>query len=258
MDFIGKVCPYCKTEFTEDDDIVVCSVCEMPHHKECWIENNGCTTFGCTGTIVGVDKYNEGLNEGLYCKKCGSVYTEGQVFCSSCGERLVADNSMENKAYNVNHEQNFYESDKDESNDMKTFIGSSSSYYINKFNEIEYNNGQIKWNWAAFFFNIYWVVYRKMYVLATIMLFVELLFELIIDDESMSRCISFIISILCGMYGNHFYMKHAEKHVQAVKYMDITAKERYLKSKGGTSVSAVIGFLAIFFIIGFIIGVLEY
>lgn len=49
--FQGKKCPYCKSEFKEDDVIVICSVCEMPHHLSCWQENNGCTTFGCTGTI---------------------------------------------------------------------------------------------------------------------------------------------------------------------------------------------------------------
>ena len=48
---VGKVCPYCKGVFSEDDDVVVCSECEMPHHKACWMENQGCTTFGCTGTI---------------------------------------------------------------------------------------------------------------------------------------------------------------------------------------------------------------
>lgn len=49
--FQGKACPFCKTTFKEDDVIVVCSVCDMPHHLSCWQENNGCTTFGCTGTI---------------------------------------------------------------------------------------------------------------------------------------------------------------------------------------------------------------
>lgn len=37
--------------FTKDDQIVVCGTCEMPHHLSCWQENNGCTTFGCTGVI---------------------------------------------------------------------------------------------------------------------------------------------------------------------------------------------------------------
>ena len=53
--YIGKVCPYCKTAFTEQDEIVICSACDMPHHKDCWIENQGCTTFGCSGTIEGLN-----------------------------------------------------------------------------------------------------------------------------------------------------------------------------------------------------------
>ena len=54
-EYIGKTCPFCRTEFQEGDDIVVCSACDMPHHKECWIENKGCTTFGCSGTIKNID-----------------------------------------------------------------------------------------------------------------------------------------------------------------------------------------------------------
>ena len=37
--------------FTKEDQIVMCGICEMPHHLSCWQENNGCTTFGCTGVI---------------------------------------------------------------------------------------------------------------------------------------------------------------------------------------------------------------
>ena len=54
-EYIGKVCPYCKSEFKEGDNIVVCSACDMPHHRECWVENQGCTTFGCQGTIQGLE-----------------------------------------------------------------------------------------------------------------------------------------------------------------------------------------------------------
>ena len=53
--YIGKVCPFCRTAFEKEDDVVVCSACEMPHHKDCWIENQGCTTFGCMGTIKGLE-----------------------------------------------------------------------------------------------------------------------------------------------------------------------------------------------------------
>lgn len=49
--YIGKTCPYCKTPLTEGDTVVVCGVCDMPHHLSCWQDNRGCTTFGCTGSI---------------------------------------------------------------------------------------------------------------------------------------------------------------------------------------------------------------
>ena len=50
-EYIGKTCPYCKTPLVEGDTVVFCSVCDMPHHLSCWQDNQGCTTFGCTGSI---------------------------------------------------------------------------------------------------------------------------------------------------------------------------------------------------------------
>ena len=49
--YIGKTCPYCKTPLVEGDTVVFCSVCDMPHHLSCWQDNQGCTTFSCTGSI---------------------------------------------------------------------------------------------------------------------------------------------------------------------------------------------------------------
>lgn len=49
--YFGKTCPYCKTPLLETDVVAVCGTCDMPHHLSCWQDNQGCTTFGCTGTI---------------------------------------------------------------------------------------------------------------------------------------------------------------------------------------------------------------
>lgn len=100
-EFIGKICPYCKTEFKENDDVVVCSTCDMPHHKDCWIANEGCTTFGCLGAIKNPDgtqstvtatsmNYEEPQhnNETIYCTKCGSPNPSTSLFCSKCGNQL--------------------------------------------------------------------------------------------------------------------------------------------------------------------------
>lgn len=97
-DFIGKICPYCKGKLTESDDIVVCSECEMPHHKDCWIENQACTTFGCLGTISGLGN-NEVTQQNSseqplmnidirYCMKCGKPHKVTDCFCSNCGKNL--------------------------------------------------------------------------------------------------------------------------------------------------------------------------
>ena len=92
--YANKTCPYCKTGFSEDDIVVVCSVCEMPHHKECWIENTACTTFGCTGTITFP---NGGMTEAditfegippVFCSRCGTPSFGGTPICARCGTPL--------------------------------------------------------------------------------------------------------------------------------------------------------------------------
>ena len=103
-DYIGKVCPYCKTKFVPGDDIVVCSDCDMPHHKDCWIENQGCTTFGCLGTIktaenettsvtsshMNYDDSGAGAAGGIvFCSQCGNRNPAAASFCAHCGSRLV-------------------------------------------------------------------------------------------------------------------------------------------------------------------------
>ncbi|MDR1481354.1 MAG: GYF domain-containing protein [Synergistaceae bacterium] len=45
---IGKICPYCKAKIAASEDLKVCPICNMPHHQNCWDENKGCTTFGCS------------------------------------------------------------------------------------------------------------------------------------------------------------------------------------------------------------------
>ena len=107
-DYTGKICPYCKTEFRPGDDIIVCSECDMPHHKDCWVENQGCTTFGCLGTIKAADNtvssvtatqmnYEDSRNTSapvnsgvVFCTQCGAQNAITSSFCSHCGNRLAA------------------------------------------------------------------------------------------------------------------------------------------------------------------------
>lgn len=42
------VCPYCRMAFDEaSPPKIFCTACGMPHHEDCYLENGGCTVFGC-------------------------------------------------------------------------------------------------------------------------------------------------------------------------------------------------------------------
>ena len=99
-EYVGKICPYCKCTIREDDDVVICSECEMPHHRDCWVENQGCTTFGCTGTIQGVGngptsvtattlQYETPQTGMVYCTRCGAACKPGTNFCIKCGNPMT-------------------------------------------------------------------------------------------------------------------------------------------------------------------------
>ncbi len=120
-EYVGKICPYCKTEIKEGDEVKVCPECGIPHHAGCWEENHGCTTFGCkeqhyeeqhTNPTDVCANCGAPLGDGQdfcpkcgtpknapkdnICAKCGAVLQEGQAFCPKCGQKvgLAVDESV--------------------------------------------------------------------------------------------------------------------------------------------------------------------
>lgn len=79
--YVGKICPFCKTAINETDEVMVCPACATLHHKVCWDENKGCTTFGCSEQHY----VAQGTNPTDVCKKCGAALGDGQDFCPKCG-----------------------------------------------------------------------------------------------------------------------------------------------------------------------------
>lgn len=106
------VCPYCQTNIKNSADVIICSSCKTPHHKECWEENKGCTVFGCdknpnTGnkgidigdeTIDSVKKIIEqGKKKQIPCPKCNALIPEGSLYCSYCGFAFKEENKTKAK-----------------------------------------------------------------------------------------------------------------------------------------------------------------
>mgnify|MGYP000310271153 CR=1 FL=1 len=75
-EYVGKVCPFCKTEIKDGDKVKVCPECGIPHHATCWEENKGCTTSGCK---------EQHTIQPYVCSKCGNPLSDEQAFCPKCG-----------------------------------------------------------------------------------------------------------------------------------------------------------------------------
>lgn len=99
-------CPYCQSNIKSDNELQYCKECGTPHHKECWEENGGCTTYGCGQnphskkdkvnvgnlTIEQIRELNSGVSSQTYnaCVKCGGKIETDSVYCKYCGNRIAA------------------------------------------------------------------------------------------------------------------------------------------------------------------------
>ncbi|MFP3903148.1 MAG: RING finger protein [Armatimonadota bacterium] len=64
---VGEVCPYCLSPIRPGDPIIVCPNCEIPHHRDCWFDNDGCTTYGCHTTADRIaDSFPEARSQGAF------------------------------------------------------------------------------------------------------------------------------------------------------------------------------------------------
>lgn len=271
IDYVGKICPYCKTELKSTDDIVVCSECDMPHHKDCWIENQGCTTFGCLGTIQAPGSSNtsaEGNNiinnyvqmphisstqaTNTFCTKCGRQNNASDLFCSGCGTPLNSVNQQartqqfvqQNPAYQsqtTNANQNSYSSSYTYSvanNDEDSYIQIKTEYYKPKFAQMRTSNSKASWNWCAFLVSPYWFIYRKMYAWGYGIL--GIVFVLSLIGNLFSSILSLGLYITVGVLGNHLYMKQIDKYSNESKYLNEPIKSQHMQKKGGVNSTAVV------------------
>jgi len=45
-------CPYCGTGIRDGDVSIFCPSCGVEYHQECWLDSEGCATYGCSQTGI--------------------------------------------------------------------------------------------------------------------------------------------------------------------------------------------------------------
>lgn len=264
----GLSCPRCNKPFVEGDDIVSCPDCGLPHHRACWMELGHCHDAHLHNTDQQWSRPTEKPQE----QPQSSVQPE-----------------QPRAEYHYNEYKPFsqyetpaprYETDEDidgvSANDYAVVIGSKTHYYIPRFRRIAIGeNGG--WNWGAFFFGAYWLIYRKMYLGGFLLLILNLfqtfmttyvLSALKITDMQMLydalyatmyspatvdkkqlllllsiwilSAIMIAFKIMLALFGNKLYHRHCSEVVRKARARvpDLSSPE--LMGIGGTSIGVVL------------------
>ena len=134
--------------------------------------------------------------------------------------------------------------------EAEAFIGKNSSFYLEKW-KLHSESTLKGWNWAALFFSIEWMAYRKMYAEAilsfmlvlTISFGISAIFIFGIGADfsfTLGRIVGDISRLSAGIFGNYLYRKKAIRVLKSVIHENDTERLNYLKRKGGVNAVGVI------------------
>ncbi len=127
----------------------------------------------------------------MACPFCKESIQDGALICRHCGSILNATNTINLGTITRS--------------EISEFVGMNVGYYIHKFSDFTYSGRDrfcLTWNWYAFGFGSFWMLYRKMYIQAL----VTFIFSCIPG-------LNLFVHIIIGAIGNHLYYEHVKKNI---------------------------------------------
>ena len=151
-----------------------------------------------------------------------------------------------------------------ESRQLSALVGSNAYYYLDNWTPLLRGwSRSAGFNWAAFFLSGIWLPYRKMYK-ATVLFYVIIIVESIVEEmvfvgilgrpetsAALERVVGLVAAIICGAYGNRWYLSHARAVVSELSGAGLRddALMQMLSKRGGTSVAASLGMFVLFIVV---------
>lgn len=148
-----------------------------------------------------------------------------------------------------------------DSQQLQAFVGSNARYYLGKWMPIlQSRHTSAGFNWAAFLLSGLWLPYRKMYrvtlIFYAIIILVSTLEEVVFvgmlgeaeTPTAFDRAVGLIAAVVCGSYGNRWYLSHARRVLSEVSATGLQgdALVHMVGKRGGTSAAASLGMLLLF------------
>lgn len=187
------------------------------------------------------------------CKSCGAWVEDNDKFCEHCGNNLadivdpvVVDAEPEIVEAEIIQPAKRYDSPAADAREVRErLVGSKTEYYLPHFEKMENLNSFTSWNWAAFFFSTYWMMYRKMYAYGAILYAVSCVMNLL----GLSG-LSLLVSIGVGIVGNFLYMKDINNRTDKAMDMQPEEREVFIQKNSGTGWVGVVVIIAVELVLG--------
>ena len=227
------------TSKQDNSSMFYCSVCKIDVNES----DKYCPKCGAD---LSDEIEEDSISEIMFCTKCGAKNKDGFNFCSSCGlafPEIRTDYLTKEKVVDtLNQPPVETKKEKSVKPYFKLFIQENTSYYLSSWELIESTNSNYSWNWSAFFFTYFWLLYRKMYLTVLIVFIVffitDLIFLFTVESRSLIMWVSNLI--MCGLFGgfgNYFYLTHTKKKISKMilEFSDEKQLEKHILKKGGIS-----------------------
>ena len=219
-DYKKYKCPVCNKQFKDGDDIVVCPECGTPHHRECYKLTGHCVNQGLHKSgysFIDSEKEKLKVEEQKETAKSFEGEYSGDYYYSPDDDFVAqakkeAQEKKQASTDNDNTDGGFFSIPTiqvDESlykmkgtidglsiADIAATVRTNISRFIQIFKKQSKTKKKAGWNWAAFFFGSFYLLFRKMY-----------------KQGAAFFCLA-MTSIIAG---EAFILKFAPKYVSAVQ-----------------------------------------
>lgn len=293
MKYLNQKCTHCDKLFTKDDDVVVCPICGTPQHRECYEDNNQCINHDkhTEGYVWSAEDATQSSSTGsqstpeyVICENCGTKNSGDSFFCKHCSSPLGS-HQQNNRGYQnpqgmpygaipINLNENEEIAPDVKLGEAQKYVKSNSLFFSLIFKRIHDHN-RSRFNFAAFLFSGGWFLFRKQYLLGTILTVLFGLFTItynvlytpvynmmeyynimtgsgvfydqfaVLSNQEMAMCFlfsfsyiaRFILMLVSGFIANRCYYDHVVKKVRLAKKNFNTEEEvkEHLSKTGGVN-----------------------